>query len=267
MFQVDDCRRNGAATILAMSVSHMIEHPSPGTRPPASSFTSEPAAGKRPPSPAWERRPWRRAAPEGRLAALAAESAKARGQLLSVRSAQGASSSPGARQRLGALEQKLHQIHLTAGRLALALPPTGAESEVHAIRAEIADAESERDRLRGEGHRLIEETWTRVRSWIVPRAPALIAMVLGWFIARSYAMSHTGAIMSSVGLSPTRRGPHLVSLTGDTLLVQYGLALVVAALAAYAAHRVAGRVRTAVETVRERSSQATRAAGVARNPE
>jgi hypothetical protein len=203
----------------------------------------------------------------GRLAALAAESAKARGQLLSVRSAQGASSSAGARQRLGALEQKLHQIHLTAGRLALALPPTGAESEVHAIRAEIADAESERDRLRGEGHRLIEETWTRVRSWIVPRAPALIAMVLGWFIARSYAMSHTGAIMSSVGLSPTRRGPHLVSLTGDTLLVQYGLALVVAALAAYAAHRVAGRVRTAVETVRERSSQATRAAGVARNPE
>ena len=200
----------------------------------------------------------------GRLAALAAEAAKARGQLLSARGAQGASSSAGARQRLGALERKLHQIHLTAGRLALALPPTGAESEVHAIRAEIANAESERDRLRGEGHRLIEDTWTRVRSWIVPRAPALTAMVLGWFIARSYAVSHTGAIMSSLGFSLSRRGPHLVSLTSDTLMVQYGLPLVLAVLAAYLAHRVAGRVRTAVETVRERSNQATRAAAAVR---
>ncbi len=200
----------------------------------------------------------------GRLAALAAEAAAARGRLQSAMAVQGASSSAGARQRLGALEQKLHQIHLTAGRLALALPPTGAESEVHEIRAEIADAESERDRLRGEGHRLAEETWTRVRSWIGPRAPALTAAVLGWCIARSYAVSHTGAIMSSLGLSLNRRGSHLVSLTADTHLVQYGLPVVVAALAGYGAHRLAARVRTAVETVRARSSQATRASAATR---
>jgi len=203
----------------------------------------------------------------GRLTALAAEAATLQGQLLRVKGAQGASASAGVRQRVESLQQKLQQIHLTAGRLALALPPTGAESEVQAIRAEIADVESERDRLRGEGRLLLEETWTRVHSWVRPRSPALTAMVLGWFIARSYAVSHTGAIMSSLGFSLSRRGPHLVSVTTDTLLVQYGLPLLVAALAAYVAHRLVGRVRTAVETVRERSSQATRAAGVARNPE
>lgn len=192
----------------------------------------------------------------GRLATLAAEAATARGRLQSATAALGTSSS-GARRRLAPLEQKLYQIHLTAGRLALALPPTGAESEVHAIRAEIADAESRRDRLRGEGHRLVQETWSRVRSWIGPRAPELTAALLGWFIARSYAVSNTGAILSSLGLSPSQRGPHLVGMTTDTRLVQYGMPVVAAALAAAVAHRLAGRVRTAVEKVRERTSQAS----------
>jgi hypothetical protein len=195
----------------------------------------------------------------GRLESLAAEAAAARGRLQAIRAGQGTSPPAGSRQRIEALEQKLHQIHLTAGRLALAMPPTGAEGEVHAIRAEMAAAASARDRLRGEGHRLAEETWTQVRSWITPRAPALTAMVVTWWVARSYAVSHTGAILSSFGLSVSRRGAHLVSVTTDTFIVQYGLPLAVAALCAYLAHRLAGRVRTAVEAVRERSSQATRA--------
>jgi hypothetical protein len=200
----------------------------------------------------------------GRLASLAAEAAAARGRLQAVAAGKGTSQSAASRQRIEVLEQRLCQIHLTAGRLALAMPPTGAESEVHAIRAEMADAASERDRLRGEGRRLAEETWTQLGSWVAPRAPALTAMVVGWGIAHSYAGSHTGAILGSFGLSATRRGAHLVSMTTDALLVRHGLPLVVAALCAYLAHRVAGRVRTTVETVRERSSQATRAATAAR---
>jgi hypothetical protein len=200
----------------------------------------------------------------GRLASLASEAVAARGRLQAIAAGHGTSPSAASRQRREALQQKLYQIHLMAGRLALAMPPSGAESEVHAIRAEMADAASERDRLRGEGRRLAEETWTQLGSWVAPRAPALTAMVVGWGIAHSYAGSHTGAILGSFGLSATRRGAHLVSMTTDALLVRHGLPLVVAAVCGYLAHRVAGRVRTTVETVRERSSQATRSAAAAR---
>jgi len=200
----------------------------------------------------------------GRLASLAAEATAVRGRLQAMTAGQAKSPSAGSRQRIEALEQKLYQIHLTAGRLALAMPPTGAEDEVLAIRAEIAGAANERDRLRGEGHRFTQETWTQVRTWITPRAPGLTAMVATWWIARGFAVSHTGAILSAVGLSATRRGAHLVSASTDAFLVQYGLPLAVAALSAYLAQRLADRVRAAVETVRERSSQATRAAAEAR---
>jgi len=201
----------------------------------------------------------------GRLASLSTDAAAARGRLQTMAAGNGKSASAAQRQRVEALELRLHQIHLTAGRLALAMPPTGAESEVLAIRAEMADAASERDRLRGEGHRLAEETWDRIRSWVAPRGPALTTMVVAWWIARSYTGSHTEAIMSSLGLSLKRHGPHLVSATTDTVLVRVVLPLAVALLCAYLAHRLAARVRTAVDTVRERSSHA-REAGSARQP-
>src|SRR6476659_764077 len=147
----------------------------------------------------------------GRLASLSSDAAAIRRRLDAIPAEQGTNSAT-ARERRAALEERLSHIHLTAGRLALAMPPTGAESEVLAIRAEMAEAANERDRLRGEGHRLAEETWTQVRSWVSPRAPGLTAMVVAWWIARSYAVSHTDAIMTSFGLSLSRRGHHLVSL-------------------------------------------------------
>jgi hypothetical protein len=200
----------------------------------------------------------------GRLASLAAEASGIQGRLQAMTAGQALSPSTGARQRIEALQQKLYQIHLTAGRLALAMPPTGAEDEVNAIRAEIADAASERDRLRGDGDRMAQETWTRVRSWVEPRTPAIGAMLLGWWLARSFAVSHTGAILSAIGLSAARRGQHLVSVTTDTFLVQYGLPLVIAVLCAFLMQRLAARVRIAIDAVRERSSQAARAAAEAR---
>ena len=197
----------------------------------------------------------------GRLASLASEAAAVRGRLQFIGAGKRESTSATTRQRLEALEQRLTQIHLTAGRLALAMPPTGAESEVQAIRAEMADVAGERDRLRGEGRRLLEDTWAQVRTWVSPRVPALITMAVAWLIARGYAASHTGAILGSLGLSSSPRGAHLVSLTVDTMLVRHVLPLAVAVLSAYAAHRITARVRAAIETVRERSSQARAAAG------
>src|SRR5512138_355509 len=86
----------------------------------------------------------------GRLASLSSDAAAIRRRLDGLTAEHGATSSA-ARERRGALEERLSQVHLTAGRLALAMPPTGAESEVLAIRAEMADSAHERDRLRGEG--------------------------------------------------------------------------------------------------------------------
>jgi hypothetical protein len=196
----------------------------------------------------------------GRLASLSADAAAVRRRLAAIAAKHGTSPSAVSPERREVLEQRLSQIHLTAGRLALAMPPTGAESEVQAIRAEIADAANERDRLRGEGRRLADETWTQIRSWVVPRAPALGTMAVTWLIAHSYAVSHTQGIMASLGLSLTRRGPHLVSVTVDTLLVHYGLPLAVAAACAYVAHRLVGRVQAAVEAVRARSIEVSRPA-------
>lgn len=200
----------------------------------------------------------------GRLAALSEEAVAVRGRLQAMAGGLGGSPSAGSRQRSDALEQRLRQIHLTAGRLALAMPPTGAESEVLAIRAEMADAAGERERLRSEGNRMIQESWTQVQAWVAPRAPALVTLVLAWWMARGYAVSHTSAILGEVGLSHTRRGAHLMSLTADTALVQYGLPLAAATACAYLAHRLAERVRAAVDHVRARSSQAVREAAAAR---
>ena len=201
----------------------------------------------------------------GRLASLATEAVALRGRMQNIQPARSGTAPAEVRQRIELLQQKLRALHLTAGRLALALPPTGAESEVLAIRAEIADIASERDRLRDEGHRLSQETWSQIRAWIAPRKPALVALVLGWFIARSYALSHTKTILSWFGLSATKRGEHLVSVAFDSFIVQYVLPLAVAGLCAYLAHRIAGRVQTAVESVRQRSTQAR--AGVAARPD
>lgn len=195
----------------------------------------------------------------GRLASLASDAAAIRRRLDAIAPEHGATSAT-ARERRGALEERLSQIHLTAGRLALAMPPTGAESEVLAIRAEMAESAHERDRLRGEGRRQADETWSRIHGWVVPRGPALGTLALSWLIAHNYAVAHTKAILGSLGLSTTRKGSHLVSLPFDTALVHYAMPLAVALVCAYAAHRLVLRVREAVDAVRARSLEAQRAA-------
>jgi hypothetical protein len=199
----------------------------------------------------------------GRLASLASDAAAIRRRLDAITAAHGASS--GARERRGALDDRLAQIHLTAGRLALAMPSTGAESEVLAIRAEMAESAHERDRLRGEGRRQADETWSRIHEWVAPRGPALGTLAVSWLIAHGYAVLHTARILTSFGLSATKKGSHLVSLPVDTALVHYLVPLAVALMCAYAAHRLVLRVRDAVDAVRARSLEAQRAAVQARD--
>ena len=199
----------------------------------------------------------------GRLASLSSDAAAIRRRLDAIPAEHGTNSAA-ARERRATLEERLSQIHLTAGRLALAMPPTGAESEVLAIRGEMADAAQESERLRVEGRRMVDESWTRIRSWVAPRGPALGGLAVGWLIAHGYAVSHTKGILASLGLSATKRGSHLVSLPVDTGLVQYVLPLAVAAMGAFVAHRLVLRVREAVDSVRTRSLEASRVAAQAR---
>ena len=199
----------------------------------------------------------------GRLASLSSDATAIRRRLDAITAEHGATSTA-ARERRRALEERLTQIHLTAGRLALAMAPTGAESEVLAIRAEMADSAHERDRLRGEGRRQADETWNRIHEWVAPRGPALGTLAVAWLIAHGYAVSHTKGILASLGLSATRKGSHWVSLPVDTALVQYVMPVLIALICAYAAHRLVLRVREAVDVVRARSLEATRAAAQAR---
>ncbi len=191
----------------------------------------------------------------GRLATLATEAAAARSRLDALsaeRRSAGAAHRGDLQRRREALEQKLRELHLVAGRLVMAMPATEAGTEVLAIRAELANAASERDRLHAEGRRLGEELLARLRAWLTPRAPALTAMALGWWITSRYTESHTRTILKSLGLS--RRGTHLVSASTDTLLIEYGLPLLAAVLCASLGNRLAAWGRTAADAYRSRSS-------------
>ena len=197
----------------------------------------------------------------GRLAALATEAAAVRSRLEALsaeRRSSGAAPRGDLQRRRDSLEQKLRELHLTAGRLAMAMPATGAGSEVHVIREELANAASERDRLRAEGRRLGEELWARFRAWLAPRAPALTAMALGWWIASGYTESHIRTIMKSLGLSLKRSGPHLVSASTDTMLIEYGLPLLAAVLCAPLGNRLAAWGRMAADAYRSRSGGVAR---------
>ena len=193
----------------------------------------------------------------GRLATLATEAAATRSRLEALsgeRRSSGAANRVDLQRRRESLEQKLRELHLIAGRLVMAMPATEAGSEVLAIRAELANAASERDRLSAEARRLGEELLAGLRAWLTPRAPALTAMALGWWITSRYTESHLRAILKSLGLSLSRRGTHLVGASTDKLLIEYGLPLVAAVLCAYLGNRIGGWGRTAADAYRARSS-------------
>jgi hypothetical protein len=192
---------------------------------------------------------------EGRLSALATEAAALRRRMAALPSAKrGAKRDP----RHEALEAKLHQLHLTAGRLALAMPAAGGGEEVQAIRDELADAASEEARIQADSRRLVEDSWADVQAWLRPRGPLLGAFVVGWWIARSSVIAHTPAVLTLFGRSTKTRGAHWISLAADTTIVQWVLPLLAAAVCAWLGHRAAQRVQASVEEYHERARQRTR---------
>jgi hypothetical protein len=199
----------------------------------------------------------------GRLASLAGEAASIQKRLdgLSAerRSAAGtAAMRADLQRRREPLEQKLREVCLTAGRLAMAMPATGAaggSEEVQTIRSELANTASEQARLRAEGRRLGEELVERLRAWATPRAPALVAMALGWWIASRYTESHIKTIMKSLGLSLKPSGAHLMSASADRMLIEYGLPLIVAVVCAKVGSRLWAWGAPVMETYRERAGR------------
>jgi hypothetical protein len=191
---------------------------------------------------------------EGRLSTLAAEAATVRRRLAALSTENRAG---GARrdQRHETLEAKLLQLHLIAGRLALAMPGAGGGAEVQAIRDELAEAASDQERIRADSQRLAEDSWADLQAWVRPRAPMLSAMVVGWWAARSYAAANTPAILTAFGRSTKTRGAHWISLTTDTAIVRYGLPLLAAAVCAYLGHRLAARLQASVAEYRDRASE------------
>jgi len=218
---------------------------------------------------------------EGRLAALAAEAVTARSRLAALaeerraalahtRAAlaaaprwmapvvlvRGASARAVLRQRRVVIERTIHELHLTAGRLAMATATSPAAREVQAIRAALAGTVSERDRrlsaldarplspwmtrARAEGEHFGGAVWIQLRSQLMPKAPALAGMAVGWWITSTYTDSHARSILRSVGIG--HGGTHVVS--GSTYkAMQFWLPLLAAAMCAYVGQRIAAAVR------------------------
>ena len=218
---------------------------------------------------------------EGRLATLAAAAAAARSRLAALEEersaaltgtradlatvprwmvpvvlARGASARAVLRQRRAAMEKAMHELHLTAGRLAMTSATSPAARKVQAIRAELAAAASERERrkaeldarplpawmerARGEGKHFGVALGTQLRSQLMPKAPALAGMAAGWWITSRYTDSHARSILRSIGIG--HGGTHVVSASTYKAM-QFGLPLLAAAVCAYVGQRIATAIR------------------------
>jgi len=218
---------------------------------------------------------------EGRLATLAAEAAAARSRLTALEEerrvalaatraelaavprwmvpmvlVRGASARAVVRQRRAVIEKALHEVHLIAGRLAMATATSPAARQVQAIRAELASGDSERarrkaeldarplpawmERAQGEGKHFGVALWMQLRSQLTPKAPALAGMAMGWWITSTYTDSHARSILRSVGIG--HGGTHVVSGSMYKAM-QFGLPLLAAAVCAYVAGRIAAAIR------------------------
>jgi hypothetical protein len=160
------------------------------------------------------------------------------------------------RRRRAVIEKALHELYLTAGRLAMSTAISPAARQVEAIRAELAAAASERerrlaaldgrplpawmDRARAEGKELGGAVWRQLRSQLTPKAPALAGMAMGWWITSTYTDSHARSILRSVGIG--HGGTHVVSASTYKVM-QVGLPLLAAAVCAYLGQRIAAAVR------------------------
>ncbi len=139
------------------------------------------------------------------------------------------------------------------------------ERELTAVRSEIARALAERERRVGRFGASALPAWSRragrvligfgrtvalqLRSHVLPKAPALAGLVVGWWIANTYTDSHLRSALRSIGLGSG--GTRVVSSSTYEAMT-FWLPLLAAALCAYAGERISAfYVADGVEGVRQ----------------
>jgi hypothetical protein len=128
-------------------------------------------------------------------------------------------------------ERCLDAAHEALGRAA-ALRGQGAPGSRPAPSGEIGLPWSER--LGVEARGFFTAVWAQLHSHLFPKAPALVGMVVGWWIANTYTDSHVRSVLRSVGVGSG--GTHVVS--GSTYrAMSFWMPLLAAALCAYLGER------------------------------
>jgi hypothetical protein len=128
-------------------------------------------------------------------------------------------------------------------------PREGAD--VHAARASLAQLRLERDRRLASFGETAHPAWARhaavesasltrailgqLRAALLPKAPAVAGLAVGWWIANTYTDSHVRSALRSVGIGSG--GTHVVS--GSTFkAMSFWLPLLAAAVCAYLGERI-----------------------------
>jgi hypothetical protein len=89
--------------------------------------------------------------------------------------------------------------------------------------------------------------WNQLRPAVLPKAPALAGLAVGWWIANTYTDSRWKSLARSVGLGSG--GTTVVS--GDTYrAMRFWLPLLAAAVCAYAGERIADGIKKRVSSER-----------------
>lgn len=125
------------------------------------------------------------------------------------------------------------------------------EREVTMVRAERARVVAERERriapfvgtafpawgsrVRAEAIGFGRAVATQLRSHLLPKAPAIAGLAVGWWIANTYTDSHLRSVLRSVGIGGG--GTQVVS-SSTYAAMSFWLPLLAAALCAYAGERV-----------------------------
>lgn len=90
--------------------------------------------------------------------------------------------------------------------------------------------------------------WAQLRPALLPKAPALAGLAVGWWIANTYTDSRWKSLARSIGLGSG--GTHVVS-SETYRAMSFWLPLVAAALCAYLGDRIAAAIRERHESVSE----------------
>jgi hypothetical protein len=169
------------------------------------------------------------------------------------------------RHRQAAIRRALRPRYEAVGGLAAASAEIQdpLEREVTAVRGELARVVAERERwvapfggtaFPGWAARARLETIgfgravrSQLRAHLLPKAPALAGLLVGWWIANTYTDSHLRSALRSIGIGSG--GTRVVS-SSTYEAMSFWLPLLAAALCAYAGERLRGLYRVEPEGVK-----------------